>query len=76
MWLQGNILAAHVLYQRISMGLNISPWIWQLYINAILDYFQSRKYSEAIMDDLFLFTPSKKSHIAKVEGLLKALVKE
>ena len=25
------------------------------------------------MDDLFLFTPSKKSHIAKIEDLLKAL---
>ena len=26
------------------MGLNISPTIWQSYINAILDCFQSRKY--------------------------------
>ena len=34
---------------------------------------QSRKYCEAIMDDLFLFTPSKKAHIAKLEDLLKAL---
>ena len=24
------------LYQRMPMGLNISPWIWQSYINAIL----------------------------------------
>ena len=57
------------------MGLNISPWIWQSYINAILDCLQSRKYCEAIMDDLLLFTPSKKSHIAKLEDLLKALLK-
>ena len=28
------------------------------------------------MDDLLLFTPSKKSHIAKLEDLLKALLKE
>ena len=27
------------------------------------------------MDDLLLFTPPKKSHIAKVEDLLKALLK-
>ena len=27
------------------------------------------------MDDLSLFTPSKKSHIAKLEDLLKALLK-
>ena len=32
------------LYQRMPMGLNISPVIWQSYINAILDCLQSRKY--------------------------------
>ena len=57
------------------MGLNISPSIWQSYINAILDSLQSRKYSETTMDDLLLFTPSKSSHIAKLEALLKALLK-
>ena len=57
------------------MGLNISPSIWQSYINAILDCLQSKKYCEAIMDDLLLFTPSKSSHIAKLEDLLKALLK-
>ena len=40
------------LYQRMLMGLNISPSIWQSYIDAILDCLQSRKYCEAIMDDL------------------------
>ena len=40
------------LYQRMPMGLNISPSIWQSYINAILDCLQSKKYCEAIMDDL------------------------
>ena len=34
------------LYQRMPMGLNISPSIWQSYINAILDCLQSRKYCE------------------------------
>ena len=53
------------LYQRIPMGLN----------NAILDCLQSKKYCEAIMDDLLLFTPSKNSHIAKLKDLLKALLK-
>ena len=38
------------LYQRIPMGLNISPTIWQSCINAILDCLQSRKYCETIMD--------------------------
>ena len=58
------------IYQRMPMGLNISPSIWQSYINAILGCLQSRKHCEAIMDDLLLFTPSKKMHIAKLEDLL------
>ena len=57
------------------MALNISPPIWQSYINAILDCLQSKKYCEAIMDDLLLFTPSKNSHMNKLEDLLKALLK-
>ena len=57
------------------MGLNISPSIWQSYINAILDFLQSKKYCEAIMGDLLFFTPSKGSHIAKLKDLLKALLK-
>ena len=57
------------------MGLNISPSKWQSYINAILDCLQSRKYCEAIMDDLLLFPPSKETHVNKLEDLLKALLK-
>ena len=55
------------------MGLNISPSIWQPHINAILECLQSGKYCEAIMDDLLLFTPTKKVHISKLEdyALLK-----
>ena len=60
--------------KRMAMGLNISPAIWQSYINAILDCLQSRKYCEAVMD-LLLFTPMKTSHFAKLEDLLKALCK-
>ena len=63
------------LYQRMPMGLNISPSIWQSYINVIPDCFQSKKYCEAIMDDLLLFTPSKRSYIDKLEDLLKVLLK-
>ena len=57
------------------MGLNISPMIWQSYINAILSCLQSRKYCEAIIHDLLLFTPTKSSHFDKLEDLLKALHK-
>ena len=59
----------------MPMGLNISPSIWQSYINVILNCLQSKKYCEAIMDDLLLFTLSKSSHIAKLEDLLKTLLK-
>ena len=58
------------------MGLNISPSIWQSYISAILNCLQSKKYCEAIMDDLLLFTPSKNPHITKLENLLKVTTKE
>ena len=63
------------LYQRMPMWLNISPPIWQSYINAILSCLQSGKYCEAIMVNLLLFTPTKLSHFEKLEDLLKALHK-
>ena len=62
--------SASDLYQRMPMGMNISPSIWQSYMNVILDCLQSRKYCKAIMDDLSLFTPSKKLHMDKLEDLL------
>ena len=63
------------IYQRMPMGLNISPSIWQSYINTILECLQSRKHCEAIMDDSLLFTSSKKAHMTKLEDLLKVLLK-
>ena len=65
--------SASYLYQRMPMGLNISPVVWQLYINAILNCLSSRKYCEAIMDDLLLFTPNKQMHFEKLIDLLRAL---
>ena len=58
------------LYQRMPMGLNISPSIWQSYIYAILNCLQSKKCC-----DLLLFTPLKGCHITKLEDLLKAPLK-
>ena len=63
------------LYQRMPKRLNISPSIWQSYINVILDCLQSRKYCEVIMDDLLLFTPAKETYMNKLEDLLKTLLK-
>ena len=67
--------SALYLYQRMHMGLNVSPLIWQMYINTILNSLQSRKYCEVIMADLLLFSPSKKAHMDRLEDLLKALRK-
>ena len=67
--------SASYLYQRMPMGLNVSLPIWQMYINAILNSLQSRKYCEVIMDDLLLFTPGKRAHMDKLEDLLEALRK-
>ena len=63
------------LHQRMPMGLNISPAVWQSYINAILSCLSSRQYCKAIMDDLLLFTQTKQSHFDKLKYLLKALCK-
>ena len=54
--------SASYLYQRMPMGLNISPSIWQFYINAILGCLQNRKYCKANVDDLLL-TLLKRAHI-------------
>ena len=67
--------SASYIYQRMPMGWNISPSIWQSYINAILECLQSRKPCKEIMHDLLLFTFSKDVHMAKLEDLLKALLK-
>ena len=67
--------SASYLYQRMPMGLNVSPPIWQTYINTILRCLESRKYCEAIMDYWLLFKPSKQPHMRKLEDLLKALLK-
>ena len=40
------------LYQRMPMGLNVAPPIWQMFINTILNSLQSRNYCKVIMDDL------------------------
>ena len=63
------------LYQRMPMGLNISPMVWQLYINAILNCLSSKKCCEAIMDDLLLLMPNKQTHFEKLIDLLQALCK-
>ena len=61
------------LYERMPMGFNVSPPIWQSYINTILNCLESRKYCEAIMDDLLLFTPSKQMTYEKIRRFIKGI---
>ena len=67
--------SASYLYQRMPVGLNISPSICQLHINTIIECLQSRKHCKTIMDDLLLFTLLKRAHMVKLEYLLRALLK-
>ena len=67
--------SASYLYQRMPMGLNISPTVWQSYINAILSCLSSRQHCEAVMDDLLLFTSNQHMHFEKLIDLLRALCK-
>ena len=62
--------SASYLYERMPKGLNISPTVCQSYINAILSCLSSRKYCEAIMDNLLLFMPNKQTHFEKLIDLL------
>ena len=62
------------LYQRMPMGLNIPPLIWQSYINVISECLQSRTYCETIIDELLLFTPSKKHN--KIRRHIKSFTEE
>ena len=61
------------LYQGMPMGINISPAVWQSYMNAILNCLSSKKYFEAIMDDLLLYMPNQQTHFEKLIDLLQAL---
>ena len=63
------------LYQGMPMGPNISPTVWQSYINAMLSCLSNKKYCEAIMDDLLLFTPNMQTHFEKLIDLLWVLCK-
>ena len=73
------ILGVHHIYIRgCPWDLNISPSIWQSSTSMQFSIASKAiKYCQAIIDDLLLFTLSpKSSHMAKLEDLFKALLKE
>ena len=63
------------LYQRLGMGLSVSPAIWQNFIQKVLQEIpEHRKNHLAIMDDCLVFS-KKKSHLKHLTDLFKALIR-
>ena len=63
------------LYQRLGMGLSVSPAIWQNFIQKVLQEIPNhRKNHLAIMDDCLVFS-EKKTHLKHLTDLFKALIR-
>ena len=62
------------LYQRLGMGLAVSPAIWQNFINTVLDKIPSRKHHMAIMDDCLVHSKLT-DHTQHLIQLFKALIR-
>ena len=63
------------LYQRLGMGLSVSPAIWQNFIQKVLQEIPDhRKNHLAIMDDCLVFS-KKFDHLKHLTNLFKALIR-
>ena len=63
------------LYQRLGMGLSVSPAIWQNFIQKVLQEIPDhRKNHLAIMDDCLVFS-EKKTQLKHLTDLFKALIR-
>ena len=63
------------LYQRLGMGLSVSPAIWQNFIQKVLSEIPNhRKNHLAIMDDCLVHS-KKKDHLEHLINLFKALIR-
>ena len=63
------------LYQRLGMGLSVSPAIWQNFIQKVLQEIPDhRKNHLAIMDDCLVFF-KKNDHLKHLTDLFKALIR-
>ena len=68
--------SALYIYQRMPMGLNISPAFWQSYINAILDCLETRKHCKAISWMIYYFSPHEESTYGKIRRFVKGSAEE
>ena len=63
------------LYQKLGMGLSVSPVIWQNFIQKVLQEIPDhRKNNLAIMDNCLVFS-KKKAHLKHLTDLFKALIR-
>ena len=63
------------LYQRLGMGLSVSPAIWQNFIQKVLQEIPDhRKNHLAVMDDCLVFS-KKYNHLKHLTDLFKALIR-
>ena len=62
------------LYQRLGMGLSVSPAIWQNFIIKVLDELPEKDHHMAFVDDILIHS-DRKSHMKQLKDLFKALIK-
>ena len=62
------------IYQRLGMGLTVSPAIWGNFINRVLEDLPNREHHLAIMDDCLVHS-KKADHQYEIELLFIALIK-
>ena len=61
------------LYQRMPMGLNISPSIWQPYVKMILDCLQSRIILQSNNGQFIIVYPNKEITYSKIRRSMKGI---
>ena len=61
------------LYQRLPMGLKVSPAIWQAFINKVLGPIPNRQRHIAIMDDCLVHSKFK-DHMEDLKNLFQSLL--
>ena len=61
------------LYQRLPMGLKVSPAIWQAFINKVLGPIPNRQRHIAIMDDCLVHSKFK-DHLQDLKNLFQSLL--
>ena len=67
--------SATYLYQRLGMGLSVSPAVWQNFIQKVLSEIPNhRKHHLAIMDDCLVHS-KKRDHMSHLIDLFKALIR-